>query len=74
MDQTRAKAKLMRSLAVMNDALYVAVKRTGDAASVAADIDSELEDALHQIYWKLSESYKILDELLAEIQNPPTGP
>lgn len=73
MDQAKAMGRLTRSLAVMNDALYVAVKRTGEAAAAAADVDAALEDALAQIYDKLNQSYRILDELLAEQQNPPTG-
>jgi division protein CdvB (Snf7/Vps24/ESCRT-III family) len=74
MDQQKALAKLMRSLNVMSDAMYVATRRTADAASDAADVDGALESALSDIHWKLAESYKILDELLAELQNPPTGP
>jgi hypothetical protein len=74
MQESRPQAKLMRSLAVMNDALYLAVRRTADAAADAADVDAALEDALSQIHWKLAQSHKILDELLAEIHNPPTGP
>jgi hypothetical protein len=65
--QTKAQARLFRSLNVMNDALYLAVRRTGDAAQHAEDVDAALASALTDIHDKLSESSRILDELLAEL-------
>lgn len=73
-DQAKAQAKLIRSLAVMNDALLVAVTRTAQAVDAADEVSDELGDALEQIHSKLYESHRILDELLAEFTNPPPGP
>jgi hypothetical protein len=67
-EDAKAQAKLMRSLHVMNDALYLAVRRTGDAAHDAEEIEGELAEVLAEIHAKLAESSRILDELLADLQ------
>lgn len=74
MSTDKQLARLNRSLNVMADAMYMAQKRAGEAAEAAELVDAALHDVLHQIYWKLHESYNILDELLAEQQNPPSAP
>lgn len=73
MNQVNPQAKLTRSLAVLWDALYVATKRCGDAASAAEDVDTGLAELLGEIHHKLANSCLVLDETLAELQNPPTG-
>lgn len=73
MPQTPPMAKLTRSLLVMADALTIATRRAGDAATAAHDVDGLIEQQLMTIYLKLAASCDALNELLDELQDPTTG-
>jgi hypothetical protein len=74
MSQEIAQARLIRSLAVLNDSLHVTVMRAGQAHDMAEVVSEELADVLGSIHYKLYASWRILDELLAEQQYPPAAP
>lgn len=74
MAQKDPRQKLHASLSIVSDALYIARRRLADATGVAELVDGAIHQQLLDMLYQLSQQQKAIDETLAELQNPTTGP
>ena len=58
----------------MDDAFTVARRRAGEAAAAAEAVDGIIEQQLLDIWNEMAEIRSAIDELKADLTEPPTGP
>ena len=65
---------MLRAANIQYEALGIARRRTGEAIEAAGAFDGLIEQQLINMYHQIDAQLEAIDELLAELQTPPTGP